>query len=254
MKTPKYQHDLSLKSPILLDKQYKQAKIDKMLSILGDTGYASEDGIKELAIDIGCSGGLFVYALAPYYKQVFGLDIDTSALKYAKDTRSKKNVQYLQADSQKLPFPDQSVDLILCNHVYEHVPDATVLFSEIYRVMKSDGICYLGAASRLTPIEPHYHLAFLSWLPKPLAHLYMRMARKGDYYYENLRTFWGIKALIKRFEVDDFTLAIIQDPDKYKARDLIPKNSFLDRLPVFVWKIFYWVLPSYIFILRKIDT
>jgi len=251
MKAPEYQHDLSKKSPILLDKQYKQAKIEKMLSILGDAGYAPEDSKKELAIDIGCSGGLFVYALAPYYKQIFGLDIDTGALKYASDKRSKSNVKYLQADSQKLPFPDQSIDLIVCNHVYEHVPDATVLFSEIHRVMKTDGICYLGAASRLTPIEPHYHLAFLSWLPKPLAHLYMRITGKGDYYYENLRTFWGIRTLIKQFEVDDYTLAIIKDPDKYKARDLIPKDSLLDRLPFFIWKTFYWVLPGYIFILRR---
>ena len=251
MKTPKYQHDLSIKSPILLDKQYKQAKIEKMLSILSDAGYAPEDCKKEVAVDVGCSGGLFVDALTPYYKQIIGLDIDTNALMFAKETSGKANILYLNADSQNLPFPDQSIDLIICNHVYEHVPDATILFSEIYRVLKTDGICYLGAASRLTPIEPHYHLAFLSWLPKPLAHLYMRITKKGNYYYENLRTFWGIKTLIKRFDIVDYTLAVIQDPDKYKARDLIPKHSLLDRLPMFVWKTFYWILPSYIFILRR---
>jgi len=40
------------------------------------------------------------------------------------------------ADLSKLPMPDESVDLFVCNHVLEHVPDVALALSQIRRVMK----------------------------------------------------------------------------------------------------------------------
>jgi ubiquinone/menaquinone biosynthesis C-methylase UbiE len=154
-------------------------------------------------------------------------------------------------DSMALPFEPGAVDLILCNHVYEHVPDIEKLFDEIERVLRVGGKCYLGAASRLTVMEPHYHLPFLSWLPKKIANAYMRLFNKGDHYYENLKTFWQIKKYISRFEVSDYTLKILADPDKYHCRDLMPSSSVIDRIPKMLWKVFYFFLPTYIFVLTK---
>jgi len=148
-------------------------------------------------------------------------------------------------------FPDGSFEVVVCNQMYEHAPDAYQLLQEIYRLLVPGGVCYFGAVSRLTPIEPHYRLPFLSWLPKPIAHLYMRAAGKGERYYENLRTYWGLKALLSDFVVHDYTLKVIGDPDKFNARDMIPKGSLLDCIPLFVWQLAYSILPSYIFILRK---
>lgn len=247
----KYQENLSLDSPVLLDISHKQSKVDKVISILEDDGALRYPG--GIALDVGCSIGFFARALTPYFKIVFGLDIDVNALaQVQKDSGSPiDNLQFLTADSLLLPFEDNSIDLILCNHTYEHVPDADVLFSEIWRVLKPGGRCYLGAASRLTLIEPHYHLVFLSWLPKPLAHKYMRLMNKGDEYYEMLRTYWGIKRLIRNFHVTDYTLKVLRDPGKFAARDMIPEGSWIEKVPVFFWRVVYPFLPSYIFILRK---
>ncbi|WP_051114326.1 class I SAM-dependent methyltransferase [Methylobacter marinus] len=250
MKKSEYQHNLSLQSPILLDYDYKRPKIMKMLSILNLAGVIN-GSVKSLALDIGCSGGFFTTAIAPYFDNVIGLDIDMNALKLAEKAKTKKNITYIAGDSLNIPFPDDSVDLVICNHVYEHVPDPAKMFRDIHRVLKKNGVCYLGAASRLTIIEPHYHLPFLSWLPKKIAHLYMRIFNKGDYYYENLRTLNGIKKLISGFSIDDFTLKIIADPDSFHARDLLPKNGILSIIPMFIWKTLYKILPTYIFILRK---
>lgn len=250
MSLPQHQKNLSIHSPILLDAEYKRAKVEKMLAILRDANVISDDK-NGIAIDVGCSGGFFTHGLAEYFQQVIGLDIDTHALSLAAKNNSTPNLGYVAADSLTIPLPDNSIKLVICNHVYEHVPDPEVLFSEIFRILQSDGICYLGSASCLTIIEPHYHLPFLSWLPKPIAHWYMRCTGKGNYYYENLRTYWGIKKLIKRFNVCDYTLRILQDPDKYAARDLIPKNGILDNIPLWIWKALYWILPTYIFVLKK---
>ncbi|MCX4028334.1 class I SAM-dependent methyltransferase [Endozoicomonas sp. SM1973] len=245
----RYQEKLSKVTPILLDSNYKQPKVDKMISILTDCGALSSN--RGLAIDIGCSAGFFTRALSPYFDNVVGLDIDDSALTIACQKQTYENITYMIGDSMKLPFSDNSVNLVICNHVYEHVPDAERLFEEIERVLSNEGVCYLGAASRLTIIEPHYKLPFLSWLPKLLANKYIKIFNKGNEYYENLKTPWGIKRLISKFYVKDYTLEIVYYPDKYCARDLITKGGFIEKVPKFLWVYLYNFLPSFILILKK---
>jgi len=46
----------------------------------------------------------------------------------------------VKADICKLPFDDNSFDIILCNHVLEHIPDDTKAMQELYRVLKVGGM------------------------------------------------------------------------------------------------------------------
>jgi len=45
----------------------------------------------------------------------------------------------VKADICNLPFEDNSYDIILCNHVLEHIPDDTKAMQELYRVLRPDG-------------------------------------------------------------------------------------------------------------------
>ncbi|WP_353779827.1 methyltransferase domain-containing protein [Winogradskyella sp. 3972H.M.0a.05] len=45
----------------------------------------------------------------------------------------------VKADICDLPFKDNSFDIILCNHVLEHIPDDTKAMQELFRVMKPGG-------------------------------------------------------------------------------------------------------------------
>jgi len=45
----------------------------------------------------------------------------------------------VKADICNLPFKDNEFDVILCNHVLEHIPDDTKAMQELYRVMKTGG-------------------------------------------------------------------------------------------------------------------
>lgn len=47
------------------------------------------------------------------------------------------------ADIANLPFADNSVDGIICESVFEHIPDPEAVTSEIYRVLKPGGIVYV---------------------------------------------------------------------------------------------------------------
>lgn len=70
---------------------------------------------------------------------------------FYKRFRNQKNLDYtttdlyspladVKADICNLPFEDNAYDLILCNHVLEHVPDDTKAMQELYRVLKPGGM------------------------------------------------------------------------------------------------------------------
>ncbi|HEU4497452.1 MAG TPA: methyltransferase domain-containing protein [Flavobacterium sp.] len=70
---------------------------------------------------------------------------------FYKRFRSQKNLDYtttdlfspladVKADICSLPFKDNSYDVILCNHVLEHIPDDTKAMQELYRVLKPEGM------------------------------------------------------------------------------------------------------------------
>lgn len=226
-----------------------------MLSVLCAAGVIKFSGQASVrqgnAIDVGCSRGFFVEGLAPFYDTVIGADIDSHALRLAQSERSSENLLYIQGDSQCLPLSSGSIDLVICNHVYEHVPSAEVLMDEILRILKPGGVCYFGAASRLIIMEPHYHLPFLSWLPKALAHRYMRWFKRGDFYFEKLQTRRALARLVQRFNIEDYTIEVLLDPDRFRARDMIPNGSLVEYVPRWIWRVAYPLLPTYILILRK---
>lgn len=45
----------------------------------------------------------------------------------------------IQFDVQKIPFDDNVFDIVMCNHVLEHVDDDYIAMKEIYRILKPGG-------------------------------------------------------------------------------------------------------------------
>jgi SAM-dependent methyltransferase len=68
--------------------------------------------------------------------------------------RKMQNLSYVTADLespladvkldiQDMPFTDQEFDVVICNHVLEHVPDDRKAIREIFRVLKKGGFALL---------------------------------------------------------------------------------------------------------------
>lgn len=55
----------------------------------------------------------------------------------------------LNADLQRLPFPDGSYDLVVCSHVLEHVPDDRAAMRELRRICSSRGRVLI-----MVPLDP----------------------------------------------------------------------------------------------------
>ena len=56
----------------------------------------------------------------------------------------------VKADICNLPFKNDAYDVILCNHVLEHIPDDTKAMQELYRVLKPGGMAILQIPQDLT--------------------------------------------------------------------------------------------------------
>ena len=65
------------------------------------------------------------------FKKLKNLDYTTTDL--------ESPIADVKADICNLPFADNSYDVILCNHVLEHIPDDTKAVQELYRVLKPGG-------------------------------------------------------------------------------------------------------------------
>jgi ubiquinone/menaquinone biosynthesis C-methylase UbiE len=243
-----YQLHLSRGDSVLKDVKGRTQKFEKIISVLQD--FRPE--IRSLnCLDIGCSSGIITSLLGNRFQMAIGMDIDREAVQYAKARTPLPQAQFLIADSMAFPFRNNSIDVIVCNHIYEHVPYADQLMDEIYRVLKEKGFCYFSAGNKCMIIEGHYGLPFLSWIPKPLAHLYLKMTGKGDFYYEEHRSLRGLKKLVKRFRIHDYTISVIRDPEKFSAVELFNQKSFLYKCIRLVAPHLYAWISTYIWVLTK---
>lgn len=132
-------------------------------------------------LEIGTGSG----GIAHYFGTHPGLQCDMHAVDVVDSRLVTEGFRYQQVQGTQLPFEDASFDVVLTNHVIEHVGDANAQhyhLAEIHRVLKRDGVGYLAVPNRWMLTEPHYKLKFLSWWPRAWRTPYLRLMRKGTFY------------------------------------------------------------------------
>lgn len=125
------------------------------------------------------------------------------------------------------------------------------LFKEIFRTLILGGVSYCAAGNALAIMEGHYNLPFLSWIPKRLAHHYLRFMKRGDFYYEKHLTWWSFKKIISMFRLHDYTIRIINEPGSFAATGMIKKGSWISRIPRSFLSLLYPFIPTWILVLEK---
>ncbi|MGD9602992.1 MAG: class I SAM-dependent methyltransferase [Gammaproteobacteria bacterium] len=244
-----YQHGYSAMHPEVTDSRSRLRKARTAQIVIEESLTRPLDGLRVL--DVGGSSGVMAEHFAACGCSVVAIDIDEDAIAAARNRASTTHVDYRVGDAMALDFADASFDLVLCCHVYEHVPDATRMMAEIERVLRPGGICYFAGGNRLAWREPHYGLPLLSVVPRVLAHWYLRAAGRGTHYHEKHLGFWGLKRLVRRLEYRDATAAMIDDPVRYGIDYQLVPGSLAHRLARVVIHAFPWACPGYIWMLRK---
>lgn len=150
-------------------------------------------------LEIGCgSGGIAHYlATRPAQHQVQAVDVVDSRV-------VRDGFQFQIVEGTDLPFPDESFDVVISNHVIEHVgpqPAQLAHLGEIRRVMKPRGVGYLAVPNRWRLIEPHYRLPLLSVWPSRWRTPYLRLVRKGTEYDCTPLELGKIEAMFRRAQL-----------------------------------------------------
>jgi ubiquinone/menaquinone biosynthesis C-methylase UbiE len=247
--TREYQYNYSKLKPAVFNNDLRLRKAETIVRVCQDFT-RSEDLSQLHLLDVGSSSGIIDNYLADFFGQVTGIDIDEPAMAHARGTFSKDNLSFQQGDAMQITLADNSIDAVVCTQIYEHVPNAELMFNEIYRVLKPGGFCYFAGNNRIMLMEPHYHLPLLSLLPRPLAHHYMRLTGKGDYYHEKHFTSWTLKRLCRDFHIVDYSEKVIADPDKFGVAYMLAPGTLKWRAARTMARFAKWATPL-IWVLQK---
>lgn len=99
----------------------------------------------EVVLDLGSGGGVDCFIAANRVGktgQAIGVDMTPEMISRARQNAEKggySNVDFRLGEIERLPVPDNSVDVVISNCVINLSPDKPQVFKEIYRVLKPGG-------------------------------------------------------------------------------------------------------------------
>jgi ubiquinone/menaquinone biosynthesis C-methylase UbiE len=120
-------------------------------------------------LDLGCGcGGKTVYFAQCRSKFVVGLDINKTGLSEgilcAKNNKVREKVDFVVGDALHLPFGETAFEMVVANHVVEHIPQVFETLKQCMRVMKQKGFLYTTFPSWFYPYAGHlWHLIAVPW-------------------------------------------------------------------------------------------
>lgn len=91
-------------------------------------------------LDIGCGTGYLIDMLSKEHNATFtGLDLSPEMIKQA-EAKNILNAKFIEGRSDKLPFEDNSFDIVTCSQSFHHYPETDPAMKEAYRVLKPGGL------------------------------------------------------------------------------------------------------------------
>jgi len=220
----------------------RRSKADKILTVLNEFQKINHVPPKSF-LDIGTGSGEIASNLAEIAR-VTSIDVE--------DTRTcKTGYRFIRINDETLPFPDRSFDVVISNHVIEHVVDAQKHLAEIARVLRDDGLVYLATPNRIWPWEFHYQLFFLHYLPHSLFIFLLKMAGRYKEDVKLLSLFGLRKILHRHFRLYLYSDRICKWPGRYHLNYPAFLLKIVNVLPLSAYTRLALFHPTLIFLLKK---
>ena len=123
-----------------------------------DTYYYSQNGkiscrdiagqIKDISytslLDVGCGTGfLFEVLVRQRPAKYCGADLSDEMIRVAKE-KHIDGAEFIVSSADKLPYPDESFDIVTCSQSFHHYPYPEKAMQEAWRVLKKDGLYILS--------------------------------------------------------------------------------------------------------------
>lgn len=127
-----------------LRSDFHQRRLNCTLKLIRNLN--TNQGLKLL--DLGCGQGHFTDKIKKEFINfdVYGLDYSISAIYYANS--NFKDIDFIVADAYHPPYTDEYFDVIVCNNIWEHVPDPLNLLRAVSRILKPNGLLIISTPSR----------------------------------------------------------------------------------------------------------
>jgi arsenite methyltransferase len=113
----------------------------------------------ERVLDLGSGAGtdsLVAAQMVGEQGSVTGIDMTPEMLTKARTAAAEmkaSNVEFVESEAERLPFPDESFDVVISNGVIDLVPDKDAVFGEIFRVLKHGGRMQIADVTIQQPVS-----------------------------------------------------------------------------------------------------
>jgi SAM-dependent methyltransferase len=131
-------------------------------------------------LDVGAAAGSFVYACTQLGYPCDGVEPWSEARRAsgALSARLGVRLDVVEGSAERIPFPNESFDVVHASSVMEHVRDLDASLAEISRVLKRGGVLWFNSASSLCPMQDEISgFPLFGWYPDALKVSIMKWAR-----------------------------------------------------------------------------
>ncbi|HKI24746.1 MAG TPA: arsenite methyltransferase [Candidatus Sulfotelmatobacter sp.] len=124
----------------------------------------------EVVLDLGSGGGIDVLLSAKRVGptgKAYGLDMTDEMLALANENKRRArvdNVEFLKGEIEKIPLPDNSVDVIISNCVINLSADKDRVLREAFRVLKPGGRFAVSDVVTRGEMLPEIRQSVLAWV------------------------------------------------------------------------------------------
>ena len=199
-------------------------------------------------LDVGFGSGGIAIAFNRAGAEMYGVDVDPELQDIAERNIAANNAkaEFKIYNGVDLPFSDNYFDYVTSFSVLEHVSFPDKLLNEVLRVLKPKGRILLTLPNKYYPKETHTLTYFVSYMPRRLTDLYLKILKRSPLKHDNLH-FYSYFDVLKMLKKTNYRYELL-----YKNLD---KISSFKKLLILILKrvsIHYTAfLKQLIFIIEK---